>query len=81
MEGIEWTKVKYIHSRGRLRNPFEHHLNINKESLHCKIGTGCGGHWWEGERGGKEIKVRVYGRWASCIHMKQNTEISRNCFK
>jgi hypothetical protein len=44
MEGIEWTKVKYIHSRGRLRNPFEHHLNINKESLHCKIGTGCGGH-------------------------------------
>jgi hypothetical protein len=26
MEGFEQTKVKYIHSRDTLRNPFEHQL-------------------------------------------------------
>jgi hypothetical protein len=32
MEGVEWTKIKYMHSRDTLRNP----LNIH---LYIKIGT------------------------------------------
>jgi hypothetical protein len=29
----------------------------------------------------KEIKVIVYGRWASYTYIKQNLETSCNCFK
>jgi hypothetical protein len=30
MEGVEWTKVKYTHSRDTLRNPFEHQLKYEE---------------------------------------------------
>jgi hypothetical protein len=29
MEGVELSKVKYTHSRGTSRNPFEHGFGIN----------------------------------------------------
>jgi hypothetical protein len=43
-EGVEWTKVKYTHSRGTLRNPLEHlflDLGINNERQY-KIGSTYG---------------------------------------
>jgi hypothetical protein len=43
MEGVSWTKVKYTHSRGTLRNPFDLDINTNNERLNCKIGTVCVG--------------------------------------
>jgi hypothetical protein len=39
IKGVEQTKVKYIHSRDTLRNPFEH--NSNNEKQDCKIGIVC----------------------------------------
>jgi hypothetical protein len=39
MEGVEWTKIKYMHSRDTLRNPLNIHLYINNEIQNCKIGT------------------------------------------
>jgi hypothetical protein len=64
MEGAEWTKVKYIHSRIPWETPLNIDLDTNKERQDCKIGTGCGsvcmGYLWEGRRWKKEIKVKEY---------------------
>jgi hypothetical protein len=31
MEGVDWTKVKYTHSRNTLKNSFELDLNITNK--------------------------------------------------
>jgi hypothetical protein len=41
MEGVEWTKRKYTHSRDTLRNPYID-LNINNKRQDCNMGTVCG---------------------------------------
>jgi hypothetical protein len=46
-EGVEQTKVKYIHSRDTLRNPLNIDLGINNERQDCKMCTGAiGGCSW-----------------------------------
>jgi hypothetical protein len=39
MEGVELTKVKYIHSGDRLRHPLNMEFGINNERQNCKISS------------------------------------------
>jgi hypothetical protein len=45
---------------------------MNNERQDCQAGSMCGG---------REMKVRECGGWASCTCMKENKETSCNCFK
>jgi hypothetical protein len=42
MEGVEWTKVKYIPSGETLKNPSEYQLKYNNTRQVCKIRTVLG---------------------------------------
>jgi hypothetical protein len=49
LEGVEWIKAKYSHSRDTLKNPLNIDSDTNNEEQDCKIGAVWGALlMWEG---------------------------------
>jgi hypothetical protein len=58
MEVVEWTNIKYIHSKHTLKINLNqlNQLKYNNEKQDCKISTVCGRVLAGGGGGTKEIK-------------------------